>query len=638
MVVSWRKASIILLILLGTGSDAWAEGWLYFKPIRGELSIGFDGSWRRRDTGTSTYRTELEEKLRLDIAGDVVDRRILAFDVNLEPVFKQGWRDTGSSTDRLRTNYLNYSGRIRALNGLEASPVSLDADFGRLTIRTDSTLGSETDFVRDSAGASLNWHSTALPAQLSYNEHSLDEIFISAFGQPPTERRESQRRLNFRARNRKMELVLEGIEFDDRTLQDNDYESQDARLNNNFQWGKGSSLTSRLKYFNRVGFSPWLRSSISENLRLQHTESLFTTYGFNYERSERTTSSDTIKGDFALNHELYSNLTTSLNVLLLSTDSDDFQEDRTDTWLNFDYRKKFEGGPAVTANLGGGYREAARVGGQVDFSESPTVPPTGVVPLTQRFIVQSSIIVTAPGCNPCTEITDYLVEDAGNDFTQLRIPAGSRINIGDTITVDYVFVQPSLDFYSFPYQFGARLQYERFAFYHRTNMENQILVEGDPDALTDRRTHRTGVEWNWTRNRDRALLTAEHLYSDVADKVDSEFVFAQNLNLSLRPNALLDLRFSQSFLDSATGDVQAFYGDADITWVLRRGLSITPYVSAFHRSSDPGRDESYLEIGAIFDWRWRRLDFDAQYYHSSLDNDGVTEFEDRLQLTVKRKF
>lgn len=638
MIMSWRKASVILLAFLGTGTDALAEGWVYFKPIGGELSFGYEGSWRDLDNGTSSFESEFEERLRLDIGGSVLDRRILVFDFDLEPVLTQNLTDTGMGTEHTGGTDLNYGGRIGFLHGVAASPLSLDADFRHATSDVDGALGSRSELTRDERGAALRWKLRALPQSLLYDESFLDELFVPAFGQPPTRREEFQRTVGYRAQNSKMNVLLENTEFDDETALDNDYESQEARLNNNFRWGKGSHLQSRMSYFNREGFSAYESSSISENLQLQHTDKLFTTYGFTVERTKRTTESETRRGDFGLNHELYTNLTTSLSFSRFVTDSDEFQEDRSDVALDFRYRKKFGEGPAVSANLGGGYRVSDRVGGRVDFSETPTVPASGIVVLAQRYIVVSTIIVTAPGCNPCLEVTDYLVEDAGNDFTQLRIPAGSRINIGDTITVDYVYEPPTVEFYSVPYRFGVRLDYGSIAFYHRTNGEDQTFVEGpDPNAVSDQRTDTTGVEWNWVEGRNRARASAERIFTLSASQNNTEYVLRQSVNYGIARNTSLSASLSESYLIGDT-DVTAFNGDAAITWTPRRGLAVEPNTTAFYRTSDPGVTEGFLEVGVDVTWNWRRITVEMDYDHTLRHNDGSVQIDDSLMLNLKRKF
>ncbi|MBE9554628.1 MAG: hypothetical protein IMF05_14280, partial [Proteobacteria bacterium] len=365
---------------------------------------------------------------------------------------------------------------------------------------------------------------------------------------------------------------------------------------------------------------------------------LSTTYGYSYQSLHRTTDTETHWGNFGLNHRLYRNLNTSLSLGGSTTQSDEFQQDSYNAGLNFNYRKQIRPGLGLSANLGGGYNVNDRTGGQLDFTESPTVPVAGIVVLVQRYVLWSTIVVTAPGCNPCLDGTDYLVEDAGGDFTQLRIPAGSRIAIGDAITVDYAYQPPTVEYYGIPYRVGIRLDYGPFAFYHRTTGEDQTYVSGpDPTAVGDRRTDTTGVEWNWTRGRNRVSASVERVYTETVDRATTEYLLNQSLNYAIAPNAMLSASLSESFLKDGT-DADAYSGDLSVRWIPAPGLSVTPRLSAFHRSTDPGGTDSFVKAGVDVRWFWRRLAADLRYDHTQFDSNGASRVEDRVFVKLTRKF
>jgi hypothetical protein len=638
LVFRWKNVLIACAALLGGITDAQAAEWINFYPITGELSLEFDGRWEESASGNSTRRTDYEERLSLHLGGYSVDPRIFTFNFDLEPALTQQESDSGTATVSSDGTFLNYKARFSLLHGVPASPVSLNADFSADTGETEGSLGNRSDFTTETRGANLHWKFRPFKSTLSYREQSLNVTFIPGFGLTPTERDEFQQTLTYRGKSRGMELVLEGNKFDDRTALDKDYESGLARLTNNFHWGKNSRLTSRLEYSDREGFNAEEKVSVNENLRLQHTENLSTTYGYGYDSLQRTTDTETHSGSFGLNHQLYNNLTTNFGLDGFTTQSDQFREDTYNVNLDFNYTKRFTPGLRLSANLGGGYNTTDRTGGQLDFTESPTIPVTGIVVLVQRFILWPTIVVTAPGCNPCLDGTDYLVEDAGGDFTQLRIPAGSRINIGDTITVDYAYEPPTVEYYGIPYRVGFRLEYGPFAFYHRTVGEDQTFVSGpDPTAIGDRRTDTTGVEWNWTRGRNRVSAGAERVFTETIDRATTEYLLRQTLNYAIAPNATLSATFRETFLRNDT-TADAYDGDLSVRWFPFPGLSVTPRLSAFRRTVDPGGTDSFVRAGVDVSWKWRRLAVDMLYDHTQHDNDGATRVEDRVFVKLTRKF
>ena len=403
--------------------------------------------------------------------------------------------------------------------------------------------------------------------------------------------------------------------------------------------GKNSSLTSRLEYFNREGFSAEEKATVAESVRLQHTRNLSTTYEYGYESLLRTTDTETHRAGFSLNHRLYQNLDTTLRLSgSTQTSSDGFQDDTYSANLDFNYNKQFRPDLRLSANIGGGYSSSDRTGGQLDFTESPTVPGSGLVVLTQRYIIWSTIVVTAPGCNPCLEPSDYIVEDAGGDFTRLRIPVGSRINIGDTITVDYAYQPPSAEYYGIPYRVGFRLKYGAFAVYHRTYGENQTFVSGpDPNAVGDRHTDTTGLEWNWVQARAQASVGGERVYTETIGRTSTEYLLNQSLNYTIAPNATLRAKLRQSFLNDTT-DIDTYSGDLSLRWLPTPRLSVTPNLSAFRRNADPGGTDSFAEAGVDVLWKWNRLAFDMRYDHTLREDNGASTVEDRVFMTVTRKF
>ena len=68
------------------------------------------------------------------------------------------------------------------------------------------------------------------------------------------------------------------------------------------------------------------------------------------------------------------------------------------------------------------------------------------------------------------------------------------------------------------------------------------------------------------------------------------------------------------------------------------GLSVTPGLSGFHRTSNPGVTDSFVKAGVDVKWRWRRVIVDMLYNHSQFDNDGETRLEDRVFVKLTRKF
>ncbi len=639
LVCRWKAVLTICVTLMGGVQGAMAGEWLNFYPISGELSLGFDGHWNEADSGTSSWKTKYEERLRVRLGGYSLDPRIFTFNVSLEPALNQERFDSAAGTASTDSTFLNYSTRFSLFHGLQASPVSLNADFSANTGETEGTLGNRSDTTTESRGVGLLWKFRPFRSTLNYRERSFEDVFVSGFGQPPTERDEFQRTLTYRGRSRGMELLLEGNELEDRLVPDQSYETSLGRLTNNFNWGKRSRLGSRLEYSNREGFHEEEKVSVTELLHLQHTQNLYTAYGYTYNSSHRIIDTESHNGHIEVNHQLYKNLATHLRISGTNTQSSDqFREQSRDANLDFRYDKQFGSGVRVKADLGGGYRTTDRTGGLLDYSEIPIVPASGLIVLAQRYIIWATIVVTAPGCSPCQEGLHYDVSDAGGDYTQLNIPVGSPINIGDAITVDYTYQPPTAEYYGIPYRVGIRLEYGPFAVYHNTTGEDQTFLSGpDPTAVGDRRTDRTGIEWTWTRGRSNASAGAERVYIQTIDRTSTEYLLRQSLTYAIAPNATLNGSLRESFVRDGTA-ADTYDGDLSVVWFAAPGFSVTPRLSAFRRTTDPGGTDSFVKAGVDVSWKLRRLAVDMQYDHAQRDTNGSTRIEDRVFVKLTRKF
>ncbi len=638
--IAFRPKTFVLVvtaILAGTAGARAQNDWLVFYPITGEVMLGYDGDWTRSNGTRTLSQIEYEERLRLNFGGYSLDPRIFNFNLYLEPVLTQTDNSSATGGEDSDSTFLNYSARFSLLHGAPRSPVSLAGSFTGSSDEVDGSLGTRREITTTTRGADLHWKFRPFPSTLSYLDRSLDETFISPFS-APVDREEFQQTVRYRGRSSKMEVFLEGIEFDDRTAANQDYESQEGRLSNFWRWGKGSGFTSRLTYLTREGFNAYDRTTVDESLRLQHLENLYTNYAYSYELQERTVTSEKHRGDFDLNHRLYSNLTTSFRLNASKTEAEQFRDEIYEGNLDFYYTKQIRPGVRVNANLGGGYKVSDQFSGRIDFSETQTVDITGVVVLTQRFIIQSTIVVTAPGCSPCTEGPDYLVQSAGGDFTQLSIPGGSRINIGDTIGVDYTYEPPTAKYYSIPYRVGFRLDYRWASVYHRTGGESQHFISGpDPDAVGDQRSDTTGVEFRWTRDTTRLTASAERRFTTNINRESTEYVFRQTAHHNFAPNLAVSGNLSESFIYD-DNDVAAYNADATVNWFPVRGLSVSPFLSAFYRTTEPSTEERFWRAGVNTRWNWRRLDMELRYDHTDHETDTSSRVEDRLMMTVRRRF
>jgi hypothetical protein len=376
------KLCIVALTLLPwMVSDAWAQEWLHLRPLEGRVSLGFDGFWRSSESSGGSRNIEFEERIRLRQSGDIVDPGLASFSLEVEPTFSQG-QINSTGVDETRDGYfLNYNGSLSLLQGA-LSPIGLTADAGRSTGETDGGLGSRTEFESEYRNAALNWKNRIFPSTLRYSERFREQTFRSGLSGASSQSDNALRSLSLAGQSSKLGLLLERDWFDDQAeTTDSDYTSNHARLTHRFDWGKGSHLRSRIDYLDRGGFNANEHLTVDESARIQHTENLASTaaYGF-FSSSARGVESTTHSGNFSLAHQLYRNLTTTLDLSGRFRDSDLGQEEQYNGGLNLRYRKgifwdgQLSGPASVAATL------KATASPKADCSASSTSPTSSIRP------------------------------------------------------------------------------------------------------------------------------------------------------------------------------------------------------------------------------------------------------------------
>ncbi len=421
---AWQRCLIVLMAFLGIMSDAKAQEWFVLDPLDWALVLDFDGYWRDYKDSADTQQTKFEEGVRLRQRGHSVDPRIASFFLDLHPRLAQVDFENGGDDEDFDNSFLDYNASLSLLHGTPA-PFSFEARAGQNTATLDGDLGSRTDLKTSNEAITLNARNEFFPSTITFSQRDLDEKFRSGISGATTDREEAVDTVTFRGHSSKMDLLLEQIDFDDRLPKDNDYNSEIGRLNHSLRWGKGSNLHSLLDYYKREDFLPYERVSIDESARLQHTRNLFSSYDYNYSSVKNGADTKRNYARAGLTHQFYRNLTTSA---YLKGSDNEFEsgavqlgeEKEREARLDLSYTKKIPHGGRLSAGLGVAEgtvdRDVEELVVLQVFDEPQLVDATYIIILNERFIDTSTIVVTAPGCSPCTPGTgpgtDYEVVPA----------------------------------------------------------------------------------------------------------------------------------------------------------------------------------------------------------------------------------
>jgi hypothetical protein len=643
--------------VLATATDARAqEEWLHLDPLRGEVFFEFDGYWRDGTTSDSGRQDlEFTQGFTLQQTGYVIHPRIANLSLDVTPQFSQeDVQLEGQEDDFVTANALSYNGRLSLLQGPEW-PVGLVAAGGQSSSDSDGDLGSRNELDVDYLDVALNWQQRIFPTSLNYRQRRVDRTF-RALGQSGTRRTQDDflQTLQLTGNSRKMNVLLQRDWYDDKTPADNDYTYDLARLSHEFNWGKGSELSSRFEYVDRDNFNDTTSLTVDESLRLKHRPNLSSTTSYRYRLTQQeTTDIEQHIGTFGLSHLLYRNLNSSLNLRGSTTETDFSTLDQYGGNLQSGYSKKipWEGTLRLTGGGGYGIDDIDSQDGLLQVFDEPHFVEAITLSflLDERFVDTSTIIVkdsAAPGAIQFVEGTDYTVSSASNDLTEIFVLSTGAIPVGSTVFVDYQFQSlPTIKYSTTSYNYGVELDFGWIALFRRFFRSDQDRISGaNQEFLLDRKDSLTGTELRWIRPRTRATLRAEYRTNDSGDFNSESLIFNQSVFHSLSPQTDLNFNSSQGYTDGDGTDSAIYAANLSLGWRPLSGLYVSPRLGAWWRQDDTAttdgtRDERFYTAGLDLRWNFRRIAVDLRYEHNRREGDEVvTTDEDRVFLRLRRSF
>ncbi|MCF6239706.1 MAG: hypothetical protein L3J79_13045, partial [Candidatus Marinimicrobia bacterium] len=581
---------ITLIVLTITSTHARAIGGLTFYPLEAEAIVRYFGTDRSDNNGDIYVDTEWRGGIRLAQKGYILDPGIAEFLFEIEPVYIGGKIKTNTNSDDREGSFLSYLIQLNLLRGTQG-PFGFNFSALRTTNVNAVALGSRYEDEIEINTASATWRNSAFPIEFRYTERSLKQDFTSGQSNLVTQRDEQLNTLSAQGRNSKMDLLVEHQTMDDRvTTRDNDFDLNRVVFNHRLSWGRNSRLLSRLNYYDRTGFNANERLTLVETAYIQHTENIYSRsiYNFNsvkqfFETTEHELSSE-------LNHQLYSNLTTTARIFANSLSSDDLDESRWRTELEGYYNKQnLVFGANVSLGLAVSYQETDRnssFGLAEVIDEVHKVPLGGMIILNRRFILEATIIVTSSdGAVVYTDGMDYLIFEQTDDLTQLQTIPGGRIASGDTILVSYKSrVLPSQEFSTIFTRFnlGINLGWMNFSHYSYIS-DDQLLSGASERFLNDTQDTTTNLDFRWNIADFDITLGAERRFNKTNSFQSETYTFRQLVTWSALGDTLWNLNVVESFSETDLLMTVLYSFELTANWQPRMNLQIRPTIGAWQR-------------------------------------------------------
>lgn len=326
---------------------------------------------------------------------------------------------------------------------------------------------------------------------------------------------------------------------------------------------------------------------IGPQLTLKHTEDLQTLYKYQFNR-ERYAGLDieTQRADFQLVHQMYTNLTTTVDVFGLYEDiEDDINTTQYGASVDWQYNRRNRFGH-LYANLALAYdtEEVDGDNGQrIVLDEAHTFRDPFALILRNRNVVPGTIVVTDGTNRRFYRLgVDYAVFRQGNVTRMSRIRTG-QIADGNTVLIDYQIRTPAdgkLDTIRVDFSLEQRFS-NGLTPYYRLAYRNQ---EDDVSTGFLRRAdrtdhHRIGAKYE----AKRYTLGAEfEIFDDKVEPFDA-FHLDGLLRILERPDHSVDAstRLSRFFFEDGFADRNVTVVDAELDhhWRLTDSLSTVERVA-----------------------------------------------------------
>lgn len=627
---------------------------LVFYPTEVEAILDLDYTDRTNNSGRTKERA-WDFGARINQEAFYLDPGIARFRLDIEPVVSNNHYESGSTTSEQDGEILNY---LLQADLLRDTPGAFAFDFNaqKSTEQETGSLGSRYDSERDSVQALASWKNSAFPMSLSIERESLDQEFESTPGATVSERDEVAESWSLSGRSSKLSLRIDHLDQDDRIVsRDNDFVQDQANLLHQLEWGKASSLTSRINSYERTGFNANERVSWAETVRIQHTDQLFsrTSYQNNSIKQNIEFEENILK--LQLNHRLYQNLTTNATLDFEDNESDIQEETINGIDIHSRYQKQDFFGASVNAGLGAGYQDTERdtSNGAIDvIDESHVVPLNSAIILGNRFIIISSIVVTDnTGAVTYTIGTDYNVNSVGGDQTEIQVVPGGPINSGDTLLVSYqATALPTQDFSTtnLRYSLGANFDWFRFSHSDR-KIDNKLRSGADQIYLNDSRYTTTDIEFRGNLEEIELSFDAQRDFSSSAGFDTTTYTYRQMLAWQTSPQARLNVSLTESFIEQSIRETDIYSLRTSIDWRPRPRLTIRPVVVIWNRkdkdtASSDERDDDFLNLGVTLNWQYRKVSMKLDYRHNEREvdtgqfNTSSDSEEDRILFRLSRRF
>ena len=589
-----------------------------------------------RSEQTNTFWQRLELRSR----GWLYHPDLMLYSFGLEPQWKQ--QDTAASGMFNRDDDDNFLGYFLDAQVLRQKLHSFRVFLRQSRNEFNSTLSPDNVTKTDIARAVWLFNGKFLPTTLTFESNDIVfEDFFTTRDSFDVLRLESKHASDRHQFSFLTEYVDQLRQID---IQEIDIERYLFNVNSNFALSDRARLTSTIFNLNSQSDISDSKSFLwSERLMLEHRPNLRSDYTARIDSRENDEfRSDTRYISGAVEHELYENLRTRLELYNSNDQFNDGEIDIREADLDFRYIRSIPVGTLTITN-GYAYRvEDNKIDAESSqvLGEAHTLIGTSPELLGRANVDLSSVTVTDVGkTTTYIENIDYVLNVVGDSVTiERRIFGG--IADGETVLVDYAFAtQAPFEADRRLVRFGASLDLWRALrlYYNSSRIKEDLLSGAQPSDLADDWIQRAGANLRWRFS----TTTVDYEHRDTVRtpltrrRIQQAFTFRPTQSMSFGLSAgYAETDFRESGSDTRT---VGFAGN--LRWEMGRWGRFE--VDAFRRDID-GESQKTISDGLVSKWSLRYGDWSGYLRYETLDevDDLTTQIRLRKLVTahVSRTF
>jgi hypothetical protein len=642
MIVTGRLGVAATLLLLLLPAAAPGQDVFFVRRPTGEIGFGFDGLWTSSTARDLTIQRIFEERLQIRFIGQVIDPRLASFDLALNPIWIQRGFDgfPGTTSEDGNGNRLNLAARV---NAFSAYPFRLSLFGSRFSGRQRDPYGQEIDGHRASFGMTLSHPNRFFPTTTLNYDYQSQDLTRRRGAEALLELDESLRTLRLQAENSKTQIRLQALSRDDRAY-GRDFTTYEALLNHTMRWGKGSNLRSYFRFLDRSGATAYSGLSWTQRAHLQHTLKISSDYTYKlFSQSSPSTDNKGWLWGISARYQP----TTRVNFVVdgsgRSTAFDRNTDTRYQAATRFDFSTEFSrdlhfrGGASLGLDW---LTRAATEDGRVTV-----INEVYLVDASRRFFLENtnidplSVVVRSDdGTTVYDDGFDYRVLESGALLELLVIP-GSRIQVGDTLLVDYAFdAEASGNSTLRTVEYRAALRYGVFTLTHRQTFRDQRgggVLELSP-TLANSQDTRTAIAVRLPTALGPVYLGGQRIHTDTELIDATDYLLRGDLNFTLRDDLSAAIGASANFRREEFKPYSLFSGTASVTWQAHRKLKVLGSFGSWMLSEKDSFTEYFIGGGIGAEWYVGLVTMRMRYDRNAFSELGRTE--DRLLLDFARRF